>query len=170
MPDRGMGYALLPLRRPSQGCYIRRQMTTKKQTLTALMALILCAGVLSAQLCDLSCASQVVPGSVSADIPANSPKAGHCHQSNPEPETKNQSEPLPQQRDHSSDCQSHSYAEVTKPPVASSFTTAHQPFHVDSVLPFALGSFPFDQRAQLNAPDQPFRSPPGHAAFSVLRI
>lgn len=170
MPDRGMGYALLPLRRPSLGCYIRRQMTTKKQTLTALMALILCAGVLSAQLCDLSCASQLVPSSVSAHVPANLPKAGHCHQSEPEPETRNQSEPLPQQRDHSSDCQSHSYAEATKPPAANSVAAAHQPVLIDTALPFALACLPYGQCAQLNAPDQPFRSPPGHPIFSVLRI
>ena len=165
-----MGYALTAIAPPLAGLLYSPPMSTRKQILTALMTLVLCAGVLSAQLGDLSCASQVAPSSVSAHVPANSPKAGHCHQSKPEPETKNQSEPLPQPRDHSSDCQSHSYAAATKPPASSMVGATHQLIQIDAVLPFALSGFPFDQRAQLNASDQPFRSPPGHTTFSVLRI
>lgn len=145
-------------------------MNAAKQILTTLMALILIAGALFAQLCDLNCASQVGLGSVSAQVPTHSPKAGHCHQSEPEPQSKNRSAPLPQQRDHSSDCQSHAYAEATKPSAASSVGASHQPVLIDAVLLFASTYFPFDQRAERNALDQSFRSPPGHATFSILRI
>jgi hypothetical protein len=145
-------------------------MYAAKQILTTLMTLVLSAGVLFAQLCDLSCASQLGQRWGAADDPANSPKAGHCHQSETEPESKSQSAPLPQKRDHSSDCQSHSYATATKLPAVNSVAAAHQLIPVHAALPFTAAHSPFNQRAGQITRDQPFRSPPGHAVFSVLRI
>jgi hypothetical protein len=170
MPDRGVGYHPLSLRHLRTAATIRRGMYIGKQILTTLMTLLLGVGVLFAQLCDLSCASQLGQGRVSANVPAHSPKAGHCHQSKPEPKAKSQSAPLPQKRDHSSDCQSHSYATATKPPAVNSVAAAQQLMPVHAVLPFASAHLPFDQRAGQITQDQSFRSPPGHGAFSVLRI
>jgi hypothetical protein len=145
-------------------------MNAAKPILTTLMTLVLGAGILFAQLCDLSCASQLGQHLASNNAPTHSSKAGHCHQSDPQSESKSQSAPWPQKRDHSSDCQSHSYATATKPPAVNSVGAAHHLMPVYAALQITSAQLPFDQRAGQVTRDQPFRSPPGHTSFSVLRI
>lgn len=145
-------------------------MNATKPIITTLMTLVLGAGVFFAQLCDLSCASQLGQHWVSYNVPTHSSKAGHCHQSEPEQESESQSAPWPQKRDHSSDCLSHSHAIAAKPPAANSVGAAHHLMPVHAALQFTSAQLPFDQRAGQITRDQPFRSPPGYAAFSILRI
>lgn len=155
---------------PRTGCYDLLPMYRVKQISTTLMTLVLGAGVLFAQVCDLSCASPLAQQRVSTGAPTHSPKAGHCHQSAPAAESKSRPAPWPQKHDHSSDCLSHSHAIAAKPPAVDSVAAAQQLLPIHAVLPFTSAHLPFDQRAGQITRHQSFRSPPGHATFSVLRI
>lgn len=141
-----------------------------KQISTTLMMLVMGAGVLFAQVCDLSCASPLGQKRVSTDALTHSPKAGHCHQSAPPPESKSQPAPWPQKHEHSSDCLSHSHAIAAKPPAVDSVAAGQPLLPMHAALLLTLAHLPFDQRAGQIARHQSFRSPPGHAVFSVLRI
>jgi hypothetical protein len=138
-----------------------------KQLLATVFTLFLSAGLVSAQVCNVSCAFQGCQAS--AQTSERETQSAHCQQHESAPQHKTAPEPRPDKSDHSSECQTHAYAAAMKPSSASSIATLHPPILVPAALPFT-SVISLDQLAGNLNHSESFRSPPARVTTSVLRI
>lgn len=143
-------------------------MYSAKQILTLLLALLLSAGTVCAQVCDISCALQGEPAAAPSKVQPPADSSSHCHGQAAEPTAQDQ--PAPHKKHHSSNCVLHGYAEAVVKSGKSFLTETFQPTPIpvaDLLHPLNLA---LDRLGDEQAHAKSYRSPPARKLTTVLRI
>jgi hypothetical protein len=135
-------------------------MRATKYPLAVLAAIVLIAGLLCSQICDINCAFYGCSLSSPVKAAEESSEHSHCHQ--------HKQNPKPQERSHSRECHGHFDALILPSPSAA---TAYNLHHAAYIEPQAIGpalSLNWLSVSVVIPTDRlPDRSPP---IYSVLRI
>ena len=126
------------------------------------VTIVLSFGLLSSQLCNTICGIAGCRQShVAVSVQPESP-AGHCHE--------HKSKSTSGEKKHSSECSMHGDESGVLPATNSIDALAHQPALPVLGTFYKLNYFSFENLSGQSSKVLPFRSPPGLAALSMLRI
>ena len=145
-------------------------MRTAKSHTAISIATLCIVMLLFSPLCSLSCALNSCVFSKALTAKSDE-QPHHCH-GGQEPEEqsstpqKNPSAPL----DDSGNCPSHASEIAVLPVKVDAKVHLHQVIQPVSVEPVVIAVLHFDRRGELRAEEMSFKSPPGRATNSVLRI
>ncbi|MEP7273559.1 MAG: hypothetical protein ABI882_18830 [Acidobacteriota bacterium] len=140
-----------------------------KHILAVPLVLVMGAGAVCAQVCDISCVVQGGRGVASHEDQRHNSPSGHCHQQSSESPSQHLPSPQPR-KDHSSDCQSHAYAveliKSGKNAVANASRGVDSPAAALTHAPVvSLNHLGKGQRSAI-----PDSSPPPPQTYSILRV
>src|SRR5882724_342299 len=148
-------------------CYTSKDMCRRRSLLTSVFSLLIAAGVLCAQVCDISCAIRAcsfkTPDAQATHLEKHAPA---CHHQDNRAQSESQSGP-----DHNSpDCRMHTDVVVALPHHSDTLAATHhlpQPPVAALPVPVSLlaGNRPFSESAQ-----RCFRPPPRQSSITILRV